>query len=796
MKVNIHWLKDWVEFDLSDTELSQRLTMSGLEVESVTPVDCHDKVVVGSVSQVQPHPKKDNLKVCLVDIGKDSPVQVICGGPNLSVGGKYPMALVGSQVGEVSVGETPIHGETSFGMLCSSGELGFDDTKERLMDLDSDAPIGQSLNEYHQLHLPDSVLDFELTPNRADCLSIRGVAREVAIIADKSIADFPIPPIKAESSSQVPVSIRDAADCPIYCGRVIEGINSQAKTPDWMIARLNRVGLRSIHPVVDITNYVMIELGQPMHAFDMDIFDSSEIIVRRSQSGEKLTLLDGEELNLGEGILLIADKDGPNGLAGVMGGGSSGIRSETRNIFLEAAFFSPQAIRRSVSRFGKHTDASHRFERGVEPGAQAAAMERATALILEIAGGTPGSIQELRNDDYIPVKQACTVRQSRIKRILGISIPKKRIESILRAVNDSVKEVPEGWEVIPPAYRFDLEKEYDQIEEIARIYGYDNIPSTVSFAPNSSTGIRETTVREDSIRNLLHLQGYYEAITYSFVDPKLQDRFKPDVKPKHLANPISENMSVMRTSLWPGLIEAFQENYRRNKDSIRLFEIGRIFLPDGEVDMLGGLCFGLAAPTQWGDEDRPIDFFDLKGDLYTLLDLTGCASQVALRAEEHAGLHPGSSAGIYFGQEKCGMIGQVHPEILNEIKSEEKVFVFELELSVLSTRSLNQYQAISRFPPSVRDISILVPADISVAEISNEIEGCAQENLENHTLFDVYFGAGIDAKLKSVAYRLTFRSHDRTLTDTEVNTSVQYLLDRLNQRFGAQLREQTVQTDE
>ncbi len=791
MIVCTNWLKKWVDFNLSDVELSSRLTMAGLEVAKITPVlECDAQVVVGAIRTIRTHPTHEHLTICMVDTGQNNEIQVVCGAPDVTEGAKYPVAPVGSKVGDMTIESQSIHGETSSGMLCSAGELGLGESFETLMELDSTAPTGCSLNQY--LDLPDSILDFELTPNRADCLSIRGVAREAAIIADQKIQPTSIQSIAAQSSSSIPVSVLDPEDCPNYCGRVIENIDPEARTPDWMKTRLERVGLRCIHPIVDITNYVMMELGQPMHAFDTELFDSSEIVVRRSRAGERLSLLDGEELDLGDGILLITDPGGPNGLAGVMGGHSSGIRLETKNVFLEAAFFTPLAIRRSVSRFGKHTDASHRFERGVLPLSQAEAMQRATQLIIEITGGVAGPLQEVTNNEYIPKKQSCTVRKSRIERILGVSISEDRIESILRSVNQRVETLENGWDVLPPDYRFDLEKEYDQIEEIARIYGYDRIPSTMHIEMNTSNNISETVVKEESIRETMHHQGYFEAITYSFIDPVLQGKFKPNYSPKLLANPLSENMSAMRTSLWPGLLGAFLENYRRNKDRIRLYEIGRIFLPDQEVDVIGGLCHGMANPQQWGVPERKIDFFDLKGDLFSLLNLTGKSDQFEVRAEPYQGLHPGCSAGIYLNQRQCGTIGQIHPDVIDELHDEEKVFVFELELDVLTHRKLNQYDPISRFPPLLRDISIVVSADIPVAEISKEIDCCNQENLENITLFDVYCGEGIDSDSKSVAYRLTFRSHKQTLTDEEVNSSLQTILSALNEKFGAQLREQAV----
>ena len=788
MLVSTNWLKEWIDFGLDVQELSKRLTMAGLEVVSISPVDpCGEEIVVGQVQEVKPHPRRDNLKICLVNVNQSSLLQIVCGAPNAVAGRKYPIALIGSTIGDQEIQKLLIHGELSSGVLCSESEIGLGETSDQLMELDSIAPVGSPIDDY--LGLPDYVLDIELTPNRADCLSIGGVANEVAILTGSESKPSPIPSIPATTSNQIPVEVETFEDCPAYCGRLIENIRADAKTPDWMQEKLRRVGLRSIHPVVDITNYVMMELGQPMHAFDTEIFNSSAIIVRRSRNGEKLTLLDGEVLELGEGVLLIADRDGPIGLAGVMGGESSGIKPETQNIFLEAAFFSPQAIRRSVSKFGKHTDASHRFERGVNPYGQARAIERATDLIQEITGGVPGPLQEIRDNAWLPKRKSCVVRESRIARVLGLTIPHDRISSILSAVNKEVTAVEGGWNVLPHDYRFDLEEEHDQIEEVARIYGYDKIPSSISFSSDDFfRGISESTIKESTVRNSLHSQGYYEAITYSFVDPKLQGKLNPKSYAKPLANPLAENLSVMRTSLWPGLISAFLVNYRRNHERVRLYEVGRVFLPKEEVNMLSGLSYGMFAPRQWGMEERQIDFFDVKGDLMKLFDLTGKADQVEFVVEQHDGLHPGCSAVIYLDQNKCGVVGQIHPEVLAEFRVEESVFAFEIEFEVFTERNLNQYSSISRYPPIVRDISILVNSELPVSEISNAIKDSAGEILENLTLFDVYSGVGIDLKTKSIAYRLTYRLHTRTLTDVEVDSSLAYILNILGKQFDAQLR--------
>ena len=787
MLVNTQWLKEWVAFDIPVDELSHRLTMAGLEVDSAQPfIQCDDHVVVGQVKSVKPHAQSDRLSVCSVDVGRETDLQIVCGAPNVSAGGKYPVALIGSSIKGQKIKNVSIRSVPSQGMLCSAQELEFEDTAAGLMTLDADAPVGTSINQY--LNRNDTVLDIELTPNRADCLSIRGVAREIAILERSNLVQRDEPRIAAQSEAQIPVQIKNPEDCPVFCRRIIENMRTDATTPDWMKQRLQRVGLRSIHPIVDITNYVMIELGQPMHAFDTELINASEIIVRHCEPGERLELLDGETLNLGDHALLIANQDGPIALAGVMGGLNSGIRDQTQNIMLEAAFFSPDAIRRSVSKFGLHTDASHRFERGVDPTGQSAAIERATQLILQVAGGIPGPTQEFRTETEIQMAKRCLVRHSRVNRVLGTELSCGEIESILHLVNESVVPNNEGWEVVPPVWRFDLTAEHDQIEEVARIYGYDNVPSRTKFEPGLFRNLSEQSVSPVQIRETLHALGYQEAITYSFVDPALQDKIKPDIEALQLANPIAENLSVMRTSLWPGLVGGFLENYRRNKDSIRLYEIGRVFHPSGEINMLGGLVYGSKVPLQWGGNPQSVDYFDMKGDLETLLDLTGKTNHLEFRFEAVDGLHPGRCSSIFLDSVKVGAAGQLHPNLLAEVDSTEAVYVFEIEIEPLLSKLLTKYIKISRYPYVLRDLSLVVDINQNVSEIEATIRQSAGNDLESATLFDVYYQVNARNNIKSIAYRLKFRSKSRTLTDFEIDTAIENILDQLNYKYDAKLR--------
>ena len=788
MLVNLSWLDDFVEHRLDRAELARRLTLAGLEVESATPVNpCHERVVVGLVDEVVPHPDNSRLKVCSVDVAKEHNLQIVCGAPNVTGNRKYPVALIDSEINGLTVKAKYLASVSSNGVLCSESELGVGDVSDRLMELDSTAKVGTAINEH--LNLNDSVLDFELTPNRADCLSVEGVAREVAILSSQAFITPSIPSVPASIEQTIPIQVDAPSDCPVYCGRLIRNIRSDSVTPDWMKERLRRVGLRPIHPIVDVTNYVMMQLGQPMHAFDVDIFNSSKIVVRHAAHGEQLKLLDESMLDLHAGSLLIADPDKPIGLAGVMGGESSGIHSNTNHVFLEAAFFSQSAIRNSVARYKLHTDASHRFERGVDPNRQARAIERATQLILEIAQGQPGPLQEVRHSDFVPRKKACKVREKRIERVLGLKISQDKIQQILESVNESVEKADDGWNVTPPSYRFDLEEEYDQIEEVSRIYGYDKVPSTLSFNYDSRSRVSESAVREASIKSELHSLGYHEVITYSFVDPELQECLKPNSYAKPLANPLAVNMSVMRNSLFPGLIDAFLENYRRSKNRIRIYEIGKVFTADSEFKKLGGLLFGSHAPLQWGVQERQVDFFDLKGDVMRVLNLTRKTNQVRFAAQEHEGLHPFCSATIFLEGSPMGVIGQIHPNALDSFKISEPVYVFELDMDRLQERDLFHYSAISIFPSIVRDLSILVPVDQQIADISDNIRASAGKYLRRLQLFDVYFVNNIKGNTKSITYRLTYQSDEKTLTDSEIDVSVEQILRKLASRFGAKLRD-------
>ena len=788
MRVSFNWLNELVDHGWEVAELADALTMAGLEVTGIEDNERYDqRVIVGEFVATERHDHSKSLTVCKVRISEDDILQIVCGAPNINVAEKVAVALPGATLANNrEIQPCLIHGVESQGMICSEGELKSGEATDVVWSFDRDAAVGVPINDYLNLH--DQILEFDLTPNRADCLGILGIAREVSILSRTPLrTDNLYPEIPASTDTTLDVQVIAPEACPRYAGRFIQGIRTDTVTPDWMKQKLVRSGLRCIHPIVDITNYVMLELGQPMHAFDTDLFDSRGIIVRLAEAGEKLTLLDGQEIELIKNSLLITDRTQPIGLAGIMGGESCAVHPGSTNIFLEAAFFSPNAIRYSASRYKLHTDASHRFERGVDPCLQEPAIQRATQLILEIAGGTTGPVQNIHFNKHLPVKSYCEVRQSRVKRVLGADLEAGTIEDILARVNVDCKSNGHSWNVLPPSYRFDLEKEHDQIEEIARIHGYDAIPTSLNTGSALATP-SVTAISEAKIRDTLHHMGYQEVITYSFVDPELQELIEPSSAGKKLSNPIASNLSVMRTTLVPGMIKAFLHNYRRQQGQIRFYEIGSIFKPDGEHLVLGGLAFGDYATETWSNSDRMIDFYDVKGHVLGVLELKADISHFEFVPEQHESLHPGCSAGIYFGGELLGVIGQIHPKILAALEIDEDIFVFQLSLQRLTKKSINQYETISRFPAVTRDIAVLVNQDVAAADVERIIRSTAGDSLENLKLFDIYAGSGIEKYKKSVAYRLIFRLKSRTLTDGEVNSSVAGILEELNSHLGAQIR--------
>lgn len=790
MRFSEAWLRTWVDPPLSAEELGERLTMAGLELDGIEPAaPPFEGVVVAEVKSVVPHPNADRLRVCEVDAGADEPLQVVCGAPNVAVEMRAPLARVGATLpGGLRVKPARLRGVESYGMLCSAQELGLAESAEGLMRLPDDAPIGASLREY--LGLDDKVIEVDLTPNRGDCLSISGIAREVATLTAAELHTLQVDPVPPGSERVFGVDVQARQACPHYAGRVIEAVDPTASTPLWMQERLRRSGIRSLGPLVDITNYVMLELGQPMHAFDLDRLHGA-IEVRYARVGESLALLDDQELELAPDVLVIADVDRPVALAGVMGGRDSGVDESTRNLFLECAFFSPEVIAGKARRYGRSTDSAYRFERGVDPALQVPALERATALMVQIAGGRAGPVVNSVAPEYLPKRSPIVLRRTRFERVLGVSLADAEVERILRTLGCEVEPGDGVWHVVPPGYRFDLELEADLVEELGRVYGYDRIPVThpryetrISPQPESQVGL-------ERIRDRLVDLGYQEAITFSFVDAGLEALLNPGYHPKALANPLSRDLAVMRTTLWSGLIPAVRRNLNRQQTRVRLFEVGLRFLTEGDrlrqVPTLAGVITGSPWPEQWGMSHREVDFFDLKGDVEGILALLS-RDEVAFRPATRDALHPGQSATIHLNDTPVGSLGALHPELESRLDLGQRLYLFELDLEVFRHARVPEFRSVSRFPAIRRDISIVVDASVTAAQIVDTLKHAGIDQLKEVRIFDVYAGKGVTSGRKSIALGLILQDLSRTLTDQEVEALVSGLVNRLQRDFGAILR--------
>jgi phenylalanyl-tRNA synthetase beta chain len=793
MKFSEKWLREWVDPPLDTEQLAHQLTMAGLEVDAIEPVaGAFSMVVVGEVLKVEPHPDADKLRVTEVDVGQTGPLSIVCGAPNVAVGMKVPVALVGAKLpGDFKIRKSKLRGVPSHGMLCSARELGLAEQAEGLMALPADAPVGEDLRVY--LALDDVSIELGLTPNRGDCLSIAGIAREIGVLNRLDVQAPEIKPQPAKSKARLAVHLDAPEDCPHYAGRVIEGIDPTAETPLWLQEKLRRSGLRSLGPVVDVTNFVMLELGQPMHAFDLARIQG-DLHVRQAMKGESLTLLDEQTLELSPGSLLIADEAGPLALAGIMGGLESAVQADTADIFLESAWFAPLAIAGRARSYGLHTDSSHRFERGVDPELQVRALERATGLLLDIVGGQAGPVIEVTEADYLPVRAPVTLREARIGRVLGATVEAKTVADILSRLGMQVKKLKTGWSVVPPGFRFDISIEEDLIEEVARIYGYDNLPSSTPSVRLEMPSEPEAEVPVDRIRERLVDLGYAEAITYSFVDPELEAALDPEHEPIALANPISSDMAVMRTSLWPGLVQALHYNLNRQQNRLFLFECGMRFIrQDTEIlqeNMLAGILSGPVAPVQWNQPARKVDFYDAKGHVEALLALTGHMERFSFRPEPNPVLHPGQSAAIYYdGDRRVGWVGALHPATEQALDLSQNAYVFEIRMDVLQAGEVPQFRPLSRYPSIRRDIALVVDEALPAAAVLECIRNAGAEHLTNIELFDVYMGEGIDSGRKSLALGLTLQDLSRTLKDTEVEQELNRILNALQNQLGATLRE-------
>ncbi|WP_444884300.1 phenylalanine--tRNA ligase subunit beta [Microbulbifer sp. PSTR4-B] len=791
MKISNSWLREWVNPKLTTQELADQITMAGLEVDGIEKVAGEfSGVVVGEIVACEQHPDADKLRVCKVAGHPDGEMQVVCGAPNARVGIKIPFALVGAKLpGDFKIKKAKLRGVESFGMLCAQTELELGEDNDGIWELPEDAPTGTDLREY--LQLDDETIEVDLTPNRSDCLGVAGIAREVGVLNRCAVQGPEVATVPQQIDESLPVSLLAEAACPRYVGRVIRNIDIKAVTPLWMQERLRRSGLRSIDPVVDVTNYVLLELGQPMHAFDLEKL-SGGIKVRMAEAGEELTLLDGQEVKLQEGTLVIADEEKPLAMAGIMGGLDSSVTEGTQHIFLESAFFSPLAIAGKARSYGLHTDSSHRFERGVDYHLQEKAVERATQLLLDIVGGEPGPVHVRELTETMPAERHITLRRAKVELGLGIKLADDEIVDILTRLGlEKIDQNDEGWTFLAPSFRFDIAIEADLLEELARVYGYNRIPSESFTAELEIAPRPESTIAQDNLEQTLLSRGYYEAITFSFIDSDSAALFDPEADPVALQNPISAELAVMRTTLLPGLCKALQYNLNRQQNRVRIFETGLRFVPGAELhqeQMIAGLAYGNRFAENWTGSKDSVDFYDVKADVEALLARTGVADEFRFVAGQHSALHPGQTAKIMRGDREVGVIGALHPQLQKKLDLAKPAFVFELSLEAIGQGKAPAFRPLSKFPEVRRDLALLIDADVPAASLVEAATEAAGETLTDLKIFDVYQGKGIDLNRKSVALGLTFQHSSRTLNDEEINAAVDAVVGKLEEKYNASLR--------
>jgi len=789
MKFSEQWLREYVNPNIDTLTLMQVLTMSGLEVDTLAPVAGQfEGVVVGRVITKQKHPDADKLSVCQVDVGEGELLNIVCGAKNVAANMNVPVAKIGAVLpGDFTIKRAKLRGVESQGMICSAAELGLAESSDGILPLPEDAPIGEDFRDYMQLN--DVVFDVELTPNRADCLSILGLAREVGAIESCEVTPFEPKTVKSTSKATQAAAVSAPGACPRYLTRVIEKLDNTGQSPLWLQEKLRRCGVKSISPVVDATNYVMLLLGQPLHAFDASAIHG-QINVRYATKGEALTLLDGQKVKLTDNTLVIADSKSPLALAGIMGGEASGVIDKTHKIVLEAAWFSPLVIAGRARQYNLHTDASHRFERGVDPSITKEALEIATRLILDIVGGEAGPIVSVESKAHLPKPVSVTLRYTRLPALVGIEMKPKEIHAMLERLGFVItKHDTHAVTVKVPASRFDIAIEEDLIEEIARLQGYDAIPDvlpTVSVQPNPPLAAYDTAI---ACKKLLIGRGFCEAITYSFIDPQLSKTFE-HCAPHQLQNPISNDMAVMRTSLIPGLLQAAQYNMNRQQSRVRLFEQGRCYWADNsarsEPEMLAAVISGDILPELWR-EQLPVDYYHLKSDVEALLTLQPEPARFA-PVHDVNWLHPGQAAVIHIGDQRIGMIGKLHPAVQKQFDLKAPVYVFELRLDALAVSQPRQYEGVSKFPTIRRDIAIEIEDKIHAQSVLDTVYKAGGEYLFRAHIFDVYQGDKLPAGKKSIAVGLILQSFSHTLTDDQINQAVDNVVNALSQHLDATLR--------
>ena len=796
MKFSENWVREWVNPSISTEQLCDQITMLGLEVDGVEKVaGDFTGVVVGEVVECAQHPDADKLRVTKVNVGGDRLLDIVCGAPNCRQGLKVACATEGAVLpGDFKIKKTKLRGQPSEGMLCSFSELGIDVDADGIIELPLDAPVGTNLREY--LDLDDKAIEISLTPNRADCLSIAGVAREVGVVNKQVVNQPHFDAVPAMISDKVQIELNAPEACPRYLLRVVKNVNVKAQSPIWLQEKLRRCGIRSIDPIVDITNYVLLELGQPMHAFDASKV-SQPVQVRLANNGEELVLLDGTTAKLQPNTLVIADQTGPLAMAGIFGGQASGVDAETtKDVILEAAFFAPLAIAGRARQYGLHTDSSHRFERGVDFTLQRHAMERATALLLDICGGEAGEICEVVSEQYLPKVNEVTLRREKLDSLLGHHIETETVTEIFERLGFAVKYANDVWTVTSASWRFDIEIEEDLIEEVARIYGYNSIPNNAPLAHLRIREHSEADIELSRIKAALVSCDFYEAITYSFVDPKIQSLLHPEIKPFILPNPISVEMSAMRVSLLTGLLGAVSYNQNRQQNRVRLFEFGLRFVPDEKAEfgvrqeqVFAAVMTGSKANEQWGEKAAPADFYDLKGYIENLLSLSSAGNRAKFVAKSYTALHPGQSAAIMLDGEEIGFIGQLHPMIAQKIGVNGKAFVCEISIAHISRRDIAKAKEISRFPANRRDLALVVADSVAADDVLDACRVAGGDKLTQVNLFDVYQGSGVAEGHKSLAISLVIQDNEKTLEEDEINAVISAVLSELKQRFNAYLRD-------
>ncbi|EPE5849080.1 phenylalanine--tRNA ligase subunit beta [Vibrio vulnificus] len=795
MKFSESWLREWVNPAVTTDELTHQITMAGLEVDDVLPVaGTFNGVKVGHVVECGQHPDADKLRVTKVDVGEEALLDIVCGAANCRQGLKVAVATVGAVLpGDFKIKKAKLRGQPSHGMLCSFTELGIDVESDGIMELASDAPIGMDFRDF--LALNDVTVDVDLTSNRADCFSIRGMAREVGVLNRADVTEPSVAPVAPSIDDTVAIDVKAPAACPRYLGRVVKNVNVQAKTPLWMQEKLRRCGIRSIDPVVDITNFVLLEQGQPMHAFDLAKIDGG-IVVRLAEQGEEITLLDGSEAELNADTLVVADHNKALAIAGIFGGEESGVTSETKDVLLECAFFAPDHIRGRARSYGLHTDSSMRFERGVDYALQVNAMERATQLLVEICGGEVAPVVAVESEAELPKPNKVALRRTKLDNLLGHHIADSDVVEILERLGMTVETTAEGWVAVAPTWRFDIAIEQDLVEEVGRIYGYDNIPNQNPTAALKMHDHQEANIPLKRVRDLLVDRGYHEAITYSFVEPEQQKLVVPGVDALILPNPISAEMSAMRLGLIQGLLNTVVHNQKRQQPRVRLFEYGLRFIPCDTAEngmrqepMLAGVIAGTRSEEHWNIDTNTVDFFDLKGDVEAILELSANDKAYSFVAAKHPALHPGQSAAIVVDGKEIGVIGTVHPELERKFGLNGRTIVFEIEWSAINRKVIPEAVALSKFPANRRDIAVVVDEAVASGDIVNACLEVGGEFLKAAKLFDVYVGKGVEEGKKSLAIALTLQSNERTLEDADIAGAVDAIVAHVSEKFGASLRD-------